>query len=100
MNAAVVVKSISKWWVLINPFLGGTDFLGKCGELDAGSRQRDSVTEWSRGGGLNQLLSVCLPDPKDPSGSPSAASEYIAAPDAQLHSPPSASFLPIATFEG
>lgn len=83
--------------MLIKPFLGGTDFLGKRGELDAASGiQLQSGAEEDS----TQLLSVRLPDPKDPSGSPSAASEYIAVTDAQLRSSPSASLLPRATFEG
>ncbi|XP_074914232.1 osteocalcin-like isoform X1 [Buteo buteo] len=50
------------------------DFLGKRGELDAASGiQLQSGAEEDS----TQLLSVRLPDPKDPSGSPSAASIKI-----------------------
>lgn len=45
-------------------------------------------------------LSVCLPDPKEPTGSLSADSEYIILTDAQLHSPASAFFLPFDMYKG
>lgn len=84
----------------IKLILGGTNLLGKWGELDPASRQRDSFTDWSRGGGLtSKLLSVCLSDPKDLSGSPRAASEYIVVTDAQLYSHAPISFLPFHSFK-
>lgn len=48
-------------------------------------------TEEARRTQANSFLSVCLPDPKDPLGSPSADSEYIVATDAHLNSPASLS---------
>lgn len=81
--------------------LGGTDLLGNWGKLDQGNRVRDFVADQSRGERLtSKLLCVCLPDPKDLLGSPSADSEYIIVTNAQLHSPASAFFSPLIGSRG
>ena len=79
----VVDDSFPTFWVLIKPFLGGRDLLEK-GEswIHSVSRtihlEREAEEQTAQ---ASSCLSVCLADPKEPSGSPSAASEYIAVTD-------------------